>query len=233
MAGIGPVLIKELKPNDQKLECLDDIVELEVALKQDGAPVPELLSYHEWNDGWRRNALVYRYYAGGDLFTQLLRLHQTKAITPQRSEIIAYSIVEMLCRCLQHVHYRGWVHVDIKPENIFLSHDIESPDCQAYLGDFGSAVRIGTTISPLHSGTPTYFPKQDFRSNLGGQAAPSLDMFSVGKVLKTFEHIHRLSDHAQPILLALLAHDALHRPTATEMLNTHLPEWRSRINEIV
>jgi serine/threonine protein kinase len=233
IAGIGPVLIKELKPFNKQLTCLDDLVELEVALKQGGAPVPELLSYHEWNDGWKRNALVYRYCAGGDLFTQLLRLHQTKAITPQHSEIIAYSIVEMLCRCLQHVHHMGWVHVDIKPENIFLSHDMESPECQAYLGDFGSAVRIGTTISPLDSGTPAYFPKHDFRSNLGGQAASSLDMFSVGRVMRTFEHIHQLSEHAQPIMHALLARDAAHRPTATEMLNTHLPEWRSRINSIV
>jgi hypothetical protein len=231
IAGIGNVLIKELKPHLVPLEGLDDVVELEVNLKQDGAPVAELLSYHEWNDGLKRNAIVYRYYSGGDLFTQIYRLHHSKAISAQRTELIAYSMVKMLCKCLAHLHQRGWVHVDIKPENIFLSDDIESSDCQAYLGDFGNAVRVGTPISPLTSGTPAYFPKQDFR-NCFGPAQCSLDLFSVGKVMKQFDqYIHKLPLHAQSILERLLAPDAALRPTATEMLNTHLPEWLSQINE--
>ncbi len=162
---------------------------------------------------------------------QIYRLHHSKAISAQRTELIAYSIVNMLCNCLAHLHRKGWVHVDIKPENIFLSGDIESSDCQAYLGDFGNAVPVGTPISSSTSGTPAYFPKQDFRTCYG-PAQFSLDLFSVGMVMKQFDkYIHELPLHARSIMERLLAPDATRRPTATEMLNTHLPEWLSQINE--
>jgi serine/threonine protein kinase len=226
--GIGDVLIKEMKPAHQR--CLDAVVELEVALKRDGAPVAELLSYHEWNDNMTlKNALVYRYYTGGDLFTHIVRLHRNKTINPRQSELIAYSVVRMLCTCLAHLHQKGWVHVDIKPENIFLSHDIESPDCLAYLGDFGQAVPVGTMISPFNHGSPVYFPKQDFRGFQPAQT--SVDMYSVGQVLKQFEQIHALSEHARSVFAALTDREALQRPTAEQMLRQVLPDWQSHFNQ--
>jgi serine/threonine protein kinase len=231
ISGIGDVLIKEMKPAHHPQQGLDAVVELEVALKRDGAPVAELLSYHEWNDNMTlKNALVYRYYPGGDLFQHILRLHRNKTINPNQSELIAYSVVKMLCTCLAHLHQKGWVHVDIKPENIFLSHDIESPECLAYLGDFGQAVPVGTMISPWNHGSAVYFPKQDFR--FGFQPAQSsVDMYSVGQVLKTFEHIHVLSEHARSVFVALTNREALQRPTAEQMLHQFLPAWQSHLTQ--
>ena len=225
---IGDVLIKDMKPAHQ--QGLDAVVELEVALKRDGAPVAELLSYHEWNDNMTlKNALVYRYYPGGDLFTHIIRLHRNKTINPYQSELIAYSVVKMLCTCLAHLHQKGWVHVDIKPENIFLSHDIESPECLAYLGDFGQAVPVGTMISPWNHGSAVYFPKQDFRGFQPAQT--SVDMYSVGQVLKQFEQIHALSEHARSVFAALTDREALQRPTAEQMLRQVLPDWQSHFNQ--
>jgi serine/threonine protein kinase len=230
ISEIGDVLIKVLKPHLGPQQSFDDVVELEVGLKQEGAPVAELLSYHEWNDdGLTRNAAVYRYYSGGDLFTQILRLHHSKAISPQRTEFIAYSMTSMLCYCLAHLHQKGWVHVDIKPENIFVSHDIESPDCQAYLGDFGNAVRVGTEICRFNTGTESYFPKQDLGNFGYGPAQTSIDLYCVGKVLKKFEFIHALSLHARSVMQRLTAQVATQRPTAVEMLEIHLPAWSSHI----
>jgi serine/threonine protein kinase len=227
--GIGDVLIKDMKPEHQ--HGLDAVVELEVTLKRDGAPVAELLSYHEWNDNMTlKNALVYRYYPGGDLFTHILRLHCNKTVNPRQSEFIACSVVKMLCTCLAHLHQKGWVHVDIKPENIFLSHDIESPDCLAYLGDFGQAVPIGTVISPFNHGSLHYFPKNDFR--FGSQPAQtSVDMYCVGKVLKVFGYIHALSEHARSVVAALTNTEALQRPTAEQMLRQIIPDWQSHLNQ--
>jgi serine/threonine protein kinase len=232
ISGIGDVLIKVLKPHLRPLRGLDDIVSLEVSMRQAGIPVAELLSFHEWKDcGVTQNAIIYRFYSGGDLFTQLSKLQQSKAISAERTEFIAFSIVKMLCTCLASLHMNGWVHVDIKPENIFLSQDIQSSDCQAYLGDFGSAVRVGDNISPHTTGTPGYFPKQDFRSGFG-PAHTSIDMFSVGKVLQVFDrYIHKLSPNAQEVMGRLIAQNASQRPTADEMLSIILPAWQSQIAE--
>ena len=226
ISGVGDVLVKVLKPHLRPLKGYDDVVSMEVSLRQSGVPVAELLSYHEWVDfGVTQNAIIYRFYSGGDLFTQILRLHQSKSICAQRTEFIAYSMAKMLCTCLATLHTNGWIHADIKPENIFLSHDIESDSCQAYLGDFGNAVRIGTSISPFTTGTPAYFPKQDFR-NFNGPAHPSVDMYSVGKLLLVFDrHVHKMSPHAESVIGRLIRHNANERPTAEEMLSTHLPEW--------
>ena len=231
LLGLGDVVVKMFNHNPCPLQGLDEIAELEVALMHAGLPVAHLLSLHQWNDnGLTQHAAVYPYYAGGDLFTHILRLHRSKDISPQRLESIAHSTVEMLCTCLRHMHQHGWVHVDIKAENIFLSQTIESPDCLAFLGDFGNAVRVGTMISPLTSGSKGYFPAEDFRGSCFLPAQTSLDLFSVGKVLKIFEYIHRLSPHAQAVMNMLLAPAAL-RPTAAEMLSTHLPEWLSHIQD--
>ena len=164
------------------------------------------------------------------MFTHILRLHCNKTVNPRQSEFIACSVVKMLCTCLAHLHQKGWVHVDIKPENIFLSHDIESPDCLAYLGDFGQAVPVGTMISPFNHGTPVYFPKQDFC--FGSQPAQtSVDIYCVGQVLQQFEHIHVLSEHARSVLAALTNREALQRPTAEQMLRQIIPDWQSHLNQ--
>lgn len=226
ISGVGDVLVKVLKPHLRSLKDYDEVVSLEVSLRQSGVPVAELLSYHEWNDfGMTQNAIIYRFYSGGDLFTQMVRLNSSKSLCAQRTEFIAYSLVKMLCTCLATLHSNGWIHADIKPENIFLSHDIESDNCQAYLGDFGMAVRIGTVISPLCGGTFGYFPKQDFRYGYG-PAHPSVDIHCVGKLLFLFSrHVHKLSPHAESVIGRMTRHIADERPTAEEMLSTHLPEW--------
>ena len=232
--GIGDVVIKVLRNPRHTLEGpLDHIVELEYSLKLSGAPVAELLSYHEWNDqGLIRNAAVYRFYPGGDLFGHLMRLHRSKAISPQHSEKIAYSVVKMLCTCLVQIHASGWVHADIKPENILLSHDVESSDCQAYLADFGQARRIGSPICSKSAGSKGYFPVRDFPYFFGSTQS-SLDLFSVGAVLKAFGFIHPLSLHAQSVCNMLCAQNADQRPTAAQMLQTHLPAWLSSMDHLI
>ena len=101
ISGVGDVLVKVLKPHLRPLKGYDDVVSMEVSLRQSGVPVAELLSYHEWVDfGVTKNAIIYRFYSGGDLFTQILRLHQSKSICAQRTEFIAYSMAKMLCTCL-------------------------------------------------------------------------------------------------------------------------------------
>jgi len=224
------VAVKMMNPNHFWVP--DDIFELEVALMRTGVPVAELLSCHQWNEfGMSRRAAIYRYYAGGDMFTHICRLALSKAISAPRSESIAFNAVKMMCTCLAQVHLNGWVHLDIKAENIFLSQDIESPDCQAYLGDFGMAVRVGTPISPLMCGSQGYFPKQDFSGFGFMPAQTSIDLYSVGQVLRVFQNIHKLSPHGQAVIKRLVA-PAAERPTAAEMLSTHLPQWLSHIQEM-
>jgi serine/threonine protein kinase len=228
MLGVGDVCLKVLKPQCVA-DLVQDIVELEIALHRAGAPVAEVLSFHEWVTMDAKNqGTLYRYYAGGDLCTQIQRLHLSKAISQHQTESIAYSIAKMLCEALALLHLNGWIHADIKPENIFLSHDIESCDCRAFLGDFGKAVRVGMRINKYMTGTKTYFPLKDFSDCFDRPAYTGFDMFSVAMTLQKFESIHRLSPHAQSVI-RLLASDEAQRPTAAEMLSTHLPQWLSQI----
>lgn len=62
-------------------------------------------------------------------------------------------LLQPVAEVLDHLHRKGMVHLDVKPENILVDHD-----GKAVLADFGSAHSIGTLT---HEGTPRYFsPEQ-------------------------------------------------------------------------
>eukprot|EP01018_Ginkgo_biloba_P018515 Gb_00674 [translate_table: standard] len=53
------------------------------------------------------------------------------------SEVLVAHIIKSLVEALQYCHSKGVVHLDVKPENIFIS--FESSSSVAVLGDFGHA----------------------------------------------------------------------------------------------
>ena len=78
---------------------------------------------------------------------------------------------------LRHAHHLGVVHLDIKPENIFLSGENESK-----LGDFGLAqsVRNLKDQTGRMVGTPLYMAPEQFRGELLGKFT---DIYALGIVL--------------------------------------------------
>ncbi|WP_282692398.1 serine/threonine-protein kinase [Streptomyces sp. CC208A] len=91
-------------------------------------------------------------------------------------------IVEGICEGLAHLHRSGWVHADLKPENVLLGED-----GSVKLSDFGLATELTGThgyAPPL--GTLDYLPPERWRAplgELGVQIRTSADIWALGIVI--------------------------------------------------
>ena len=141
------------------------------------------------------------------------------------------------------LHQHGWIHADIKPSNVMLGSD-----GHATLIDFGLARRIGSNECAADSpfvGTLSYAAPEMISSDL--PIGPEVDVYSLG--VTTFEllggktpfadlpsqELATAQLHNQPpivrrwvpglqrdisqLLQAMLAKQAVNRPTMTEVIN--------------
>ena len=104
--------------------------------------------------------------------------------TPDRLPWVA-ALADQLCAAVDHVHDAGLVHRDIKPSNIMLLGDAHgSPaELQVKLLDFGivhTGLNSGLT-GDLPPGTLEYMAPEMLSGR--GVPAPSVDIYSLGKVL--------------------------------------------------
>lgn len=72
---------------------------------------------------------------------------------------------------LEHVHHRGWVHLDVKPSNIALVYG------RPVLFDFGAARALGASRPPVVVGTDAYMAPEEC---VLGEVSPASDVFSLG-----------------------------------------------------
>jgi serine/threonine-protein kinase len=90
------------------------------------------------------------------------------------------SIGISLCDALSYVHKLGWIHCDIKPDNIMIG-----PYGEVLLTDWGLARRIGDPKGEEESmGAPGFCPPEQVTdaNNLDGRA----DLFALGATLYEF-----------------------------------------------
>lgn len=91
-------------------------------------------------------------------------------------------LIEELCEGLAHLHGSGWVHADLKPENVLLDRD-----GSVKLSDFGIATELTGThgyAPPL--GTLDYLPPERWTAPLGAlgvQVRPSADIWALGVII--------------------------------------------------
>lgn len=101
-------------------------------------------------------------------------LAQKNILSPQE----AVQITSQVCSVLQLAHAHGFIHRDIKPQNIMIT-----PDGQAKLTDFG-IVRVieaaGLTKTGIVLGTADYLAPEQAR---GEPLSPASDLYSLGVVL--------------------------------------------------
>jgi len=94
--------------------------------------------------------------------------------TQRKSNLQAlYSVVGEVLQALHHVHQRGLIHGDVKPQNIMVQK------AKAKLLDFGLARVVGTS-SNRAGGTLAYIAPELFK---GGKIDPRVDLYSLGVVL--------------------------------------------------
>jgi serine/threonine protein kinase len=136
------------------------------ALEQlDYQNIPKLLAYFITSDG--RQYLVQEFIDGQNLKAELER--KGKFSTAQAKELLL-----SILPTLDYIHQRGFIHRDVKPENIIRRAD----NRQLYLVDFGAA-KVATTDPQIQGttiGTPEFMsPEQGW-----GRAYPSSDLYSLG-----------------------------------------------------
>jgi serine/threonine-protein kinase len=129
------------------------------------------------------------------------------------------NLASQVAGALDEAHERGFVHRDVKPQNILLT-EIGQHEF-AYLSDFGLARAIedtGLTRTGLALGTPSYMAPEQI---LGRPVDKAADIYSLGCVLyecltgaKPFEH-----ENSQAILYA----HANEPPPAASEANNLLP----------
>ncbi|MFD3655214.1 serine/threonine-protein kinase [Streptomyces sp. NPDC058620] len=98
------------------------------------------------------------------------------------SEAEGRRLIAGICEGLAHLHRSGWVHTDLKPENVLIG-----TDGSVKLSDFGLATELtGTHGHGPPMGTLDYLPPERWRAplgDLGVQVRASADIWALGIVI--------------------------------------------------
>ncbi|BCU71062.1 serine/threonine-protein kinase [Stygiolobus caldivivus] len=115
-------------------------------------------------------------------------LAKTNLVYSPQWPLIVKNIIREISLALNFLHKNGYVHLDVKPQNIFFTKKLgSSPDevlkvlsvvGNVKLGDLGSAVKVGQRFNQA---TPAYSPPEQIEAIiLGRGASPSMDVFALG-----------------------------------------------------
>jgi hypothetical protein len=127
--------------------------------------------------------LVMEYMSGGTL-SKLISNPNVK--NSKVWEKIVVRVIYDVARALYFIHSQGYVHLDVKPQNVFFTQypgdvgeevydNIVNGRTQVKLGDLGSAVKIGNPVTQL---TLEYCPPEQ----LINPAHPSMDIYALGSM---------------------------------------------------
>lgn len=112
--------------------------------------------------------------------------------------------IKCVLSALESLHSLGWVHCDIRIENIMW----KPPDMEWYLMDLEYAKFDSDECPPICS----HYCPPELRSN-GGKWTTSCDMWQVGRLMELLEN-----NPYRELMETLLNRDAAKRPTASEAL---------------
>lgn len=164
-----------------------------------------------------------------------------KQLIAQRRHLHAYETLEIaaqVCAVLQVAHARGFIHRDIKPQNIMLapggatspliaSTIAPSTSLVVKLTDFG-IVRVaedaGLTNSGIVLGTADYLSPEQAR---GEKLGPSSDLYSLGVVM--FEMLAGRPPFVGPTAVSIAMQHASTYPPALRQFNANVPPQLEQI----
>lgn len=134
----------------------------------------------------------------------------------------AVRIVRQICKALSAAHAKSVVHRDMKPENVFLTGDLNAPIAKVI--DFGiskidDAPGTALTKTGMIMGTPSYMAPEQAR---GERVDHRADIYAVGAILYCALTGQRPFDRGDPTatLTAVLTED----PARPRSLDPTIPE---------
>lgn len=162
-------------------------------------PHQNLITYLDHGEWEKTHYLLMEYVEGANLKELMLRED------PCLNELISDILVDFAA-ALEHVHDHGYMHLDLKPENLILSHGGGLRLC-----DFDTAQRIPTKPARLsrRSGTPNYMAPEQM---IGEGVDQRADIYAFG--VSSYE--------------LLTQHKPFRGDTPTEMMENQL-ESRYRV----
>jgi serine/threonine protein kinase len=119
--------------------------------------------------------IVMDYMEGGTLFARLMQ----KRRFPEREAAL---IIKSLVEGLEFIHGQGYLHRDIKLENVFMAQ--KNSDVSIKVGDFDLAAPLDQCDPTKLYGTPGYMAPEIFTKSSMAYSSKS-DIFSAGVVLYT------------------------------------------------
>lgn len=231
--------IAKLPSQDTEEEC--STLQAEVSILSAVQGHPNIVSFYgvalmdqpSWNQE-SRYAIQMEMCGGGDLW---------QAVAKERfTESTSQKVMLGLLGALEHMHKHGYVHRDVKPENVLMTKD-GIPK----LADFGISARLSDGVemarrcgSPGYAGPEMWLQGQQYGAKVDVFAAGALCHFIIsaklcfpGSTLKSIVrktvfspvnfrksmHLERLSEGYKDFIRCLLEKDADSRPTCTEALS--------------
>ncbi|MGW0395005.1 serine/threonine-protein kinase [Streptomyces sp. NPDC003042] len=139
-------------------------------------------------------------------------------------------LVAEICEGLAHLHRSGWVHGDLKPENVLLMED-----GSVKLSDFGLATELtgaqGTHGYAPPMGSLDYLPPERWKAPLGEhgvQVRPSADVWALGIVIhEVFASGASPFPGATPVSRGAAAQEYADGRALLRMDNAVPPFWRA------
>jgi serine/threonine protein kinase len=136
--------------------------------------------------------------------------------------VFAVNVLRQICRALIAAHERGVVHRDMKPENVFLSGDVQAPLVKVL--DFGISRLDGQQGNTLTKtgfimGTPSYMAPEQAK---GLRVDHRADVYSVGAIL--YQMVTGTIPFDRNDATATLAAVLTEEPQPPRSLNPELPE---------
>jgi len=188
-----PVVIKIIRPEYSKETLIQQRFKLEkeALIKASENPyVVNLLDVGQLESG--EEAIVMEYLPDGDLdsFLKKNQLHLNM------SESYIADIAKQICYALSTIHDKGFIHRDLKPDNVLVSGGSKTSPPHIKITDFGVAgILLADTRNKKKISSPTFIPRKTSNFLLGtpGFMAPELldfkpidhrvDLYSLGVLL--------------------------------------------------
>lgn len=127
------------------------------------------------------------------------------------------SVLADLLTGLEHLHQRGFVHGDLKPDHLWVDEH-----GRGRILDLGLARAVGT---PARGGTPRYLPPEQLA---GARASVAGDLYSLGRALQ--EALPTPGPDLRSLLAACVANDPRGRPSSALACINALGETRRQLD---